>query len=532
MQTLTYNATTYFLPENMEEVKQLIREAKQKGQTIAVRGAGHSFPLSTSLEAAANCKQVMLTYLNKITHLDWEKGLVTVQAGCHLGYDSYDPAGVSTEQNSLLYQLDPVNEQGRRTTPPGWTLPDLGGIIHQTIGGFSATGSSGGSVKYAFEDAIVSVRILYHDGNDVVDKTFTRPSDNNPDDPFWGVAYAHLGLMGIMVEMTLQCEPAFNIAGNETVSSLEACAVDLFGNGNKNAKSFETFLRQTDYTRLLWWPQPGVNKAVLWQAGRQDAFTNWSAFQPKPYQEVPEIAGSSSPATAVTDVIFTLLNRIPDAIEKTLLHWFGKVPDERHRLEEELAGADDWLLKAILKVFAADGVQAFQDIGWRGVPMDNAMSDRLFPVWFTELWIPLDRARDVMNSMQQFYQDPLNAGMFCCEFYAGKKSPFWLSPAYGADVIRVDVFWFAKNAGDPTAYFQRFWQQLMPFGFRPHWGKYLPAAGSEQGVSYIKPLYPKWESFMQLREQLDPYGLFLSGYWREHLGIRPSAPPLPAKEGV
>jgi D-arabinono-1,4-lactone oxidase len=520
MQTLTYDNTTYFLPESIEEVKDLFRQAKAAGQTIVLRGAGHSFPMADQLAQDETYLHVMLTYLNKITQLDWSTGLVTVQAGCHLGLDPYDPAGVSTEQNSLLWQLDPVNEKGQRTTPPGWAVPDLGGIIHQTMGGFSGTSSSGGSVKYAFEDAIVSVRIIYHGDSDVEDKTFVRPADNNPDDPFWGVAYGHLGLMGIMVEMTLQCEPAFNITGNETVSETTNCAVDLFGAGTGQKPSLQTFLTQTDYTRLLWWPQPDIDKIVLWQAQKQDARPGWKTFVPKPYEEVPYINNSPTLATAVSDAIFTLLDRASHGISHLLEKWLGHTPSQRHEIEEAVAKADDWLLKQLLKVFAKEGnVQQFQDIWWHSLPMDNQMSDKMMAVWFTELWIPLDRTQEVMNHLKEFYKDPLNAGTFSCELYAAKKSLFWMNPAYGTDVIRIDVFWFAKNAGDPTGYFERYWKAFASFDFRCHWGKYLPYPSGEQGVGYLQKNYPMWEKFMGLRQQMDPHGLLLNRYWSEHLGI-------------
>src|SRR5438046_370619 len=144
MQINTYGSTIYYLPENYEDVKAILRTANTDGKVVVVRGAGHSFPFSPTTEADKHCIHVLRAYLNKITRFDTEKGTVTVQAGCHLGLDPIDPTKVSTEDNSLLFQLDPITLDGRRDTPPGWTIGDLGGIIHQTLGGFSATGSSGG----------------------------------------------------------------------------------------------------------------------------------------------------------------------------------------------------------------------------------------------------------------------------------------------------------------------------------------------------------------------------------------------------
>ncbi len=518
MQTFMINSTEYFLPESIEETKGLIEQAKSSGKTIVMRGAGHSFPMVPDQEKDETLMHVMLTYLNKITALDWSKGTVTVQAGCHLGLDPFDPTGVSTEDNSLLFQLDPLTPAGTRDTPPGWNIPDMGGIIHQTMGGFTATGSSGGSVKYAFDDAITAVRILFHDGNGVVDKTFQRPADTEADDPFWGIGYAHLGVMGIVVEFTLQCEPGFNIAGTETTTGTADCEIALFGDGSDGKPSLEQFFTNTDYTRFYWWPQPGADKIVLWKANRESA-ADWKTFVPKPYQEVPFIDGSPNISSAVSGEIFKFLNNGTNFAEKLWQRWFGRTPGQQHDIAEAFAKADDWFLKALLKVFAAPGVQTFKDISWKGIPMDNRISDKLFEVWFSELWIPLNRAQEVMISLQQFYTDPVNAGTFCIEIYSAKKSNFWLNASYGTDVIRLDIFWFAKNDANPHDFYQRFWTHFSPFEYRCHWGKYLPPADSPQGATYLQNRYPKFEQFNVLRKQMDPGNIFLNPYWKEHLGL-------------
>jgi hypothetical protein len=161
------------------------------------------------------------------------------------------------------------------------------------------------------------------------------------------------------------------------------------------------------------------------------------------------------------------------------------------------------------------------------------MSDKLFPVEFTELWIPFDerdtedkvarvlqRLNALFASMYPNNSGPGPAGAFCTELYAARKSKFWMSPAYNTDTFRVDVFWFGYNAGSPTdSYYPLFWEALQEFEFRCHWGKYLPAADSEQGVKYLKKNYPKWDQFMAFRQKLDPLQVFVSDYWREHLGI-------------
>jgi hypothetical protein len=94
-----------------------------------------------------------------------------------------------------------------------------------------------------------------------------------------------------------------------------------------------------------------------------------------------------------------------------------------------------------------------------------------------------------------------------------------MSPAYGTDVFRVDVFWFAKNDGSPSdEFYPRFWEALKPFGFRPHWGKILPPA-SAAWAAYYRANMPKLGAFLELRARLDPDRVFLTEYWRKNLGI-------------
>jgi len=164
--------------------------------------------------------------------------------------------------------------------------------------------------------------------------------------------------------------------------------------------------------------------------------------------------------------------------------------------------------------------QKFWDTWWDGLPMDNKVDDKLMPVDFTEIWIPLAKSKEVMAALRDFYKRKgfKATGSFSCEIYSAKKSDFWMSPSNGRDVIRVDIFWFGHNSGSPVEnYYPQFWNLLMKdknFSCRFHWGKYMPIA-----PEYLKSQYPNWNGFMALRERMDPHQIFVTEYWRERLGI-------------
>src|SRR5262249_51975862 len=126
------------------------------------------------------------------------------------------------------------------------------------------------------------------------------------------------------------------------------------------------------------------------------------------------------------------------------------------------------LIQHVLRPFVTDGTQTFQDTWMRGLPMDNQMDDELWPTTFTELWVPVERSAEVMRALSELYEGGGDAatayartGAFACELYGAGASPFWMSPSYGGDALRVDVFWFSLNAGDPAEiYYPQFWDRL------------------------------------------------------------------------
>ena len=153
------------------------------------------------------------------------------------------------------------------------------------------------------------------------------------------------------------------------------------------------------------------------------------------------------------------------------------------------------------------------------------MSDRLIPVKFTELWIPVDQSAAVMTALRGFYNERTkHTGAFSCEVYCAKKSNFWMSPSYLTDVIRIDVFWWGNNLGNPSDFYQPFWELLAPFNYRCHWGKYMPAANSSLGNAYMQKQYPKWDDFLALREQMDPHQVFVNDYWKTYFNIQSAVP--------
>lgn len=509
--TVQVQGATYYMPRTTDELSSLISDAVSNGKKISMRGSGHSFPMIPYLEARKNCMYIMMSYFNTVS-FDDSKMEVTVGGGCHLGLDPYDPtpdpAVRSTLENSLFYKI----------YMHGWAIPEMGGITHQTVGGFLSTGSSGGSLIYSFDEMLVSITLMTAEPTPTL-RTFSIGDANT--DNFYAAGIA-LGMFGVIVSATFTCVENFNIQGTEAVSTvadcLKNCNVDLFGSG---PQSLQNFFQHTEYTRLIWWPQEKVQKIVVWQA-RQIQLEK--GFTPKPYREVPHVLGSGVPAELLADAMYSGISEWPGWFE----HIFGNskiVKSASSFISKEFY---PHILPLLLHFFVTPdkkGPQQFHDYWWSGLCMDNQMSDKLMPVMFTELWIPVNQTQEVMNALLSFYgdqgQNHENTGFFCIEIYGAKASDFWMSPSYKTDVIRLDVFWFANSDKDPvTTLFQRYWDTFARFNFRCHWGKYLPkTVNGQSGSAYISSQYPNWSKWTALRSSFDPRNVFVNPYWTSQLGL-------------
>lgn len=616
-------ADGWYHPQNEGEIAALVALARSTKKHLRVRGAGHSTSgaiytpgFDGEGKPPGSAIDVILDRMRSVTiHADAanpRRAVVEVEAGCHLGKDPYDPTGTSTWANSLNVQLQRA----------GWALSDLGGITHQTVGGFLSTGSSGGSRQFSIYDTILRIRFV--DGAGVTHEVARDDVDPQKRDLFDAVTIS-MGLLGVITRVWLEVEPSFDIFGTQVTTATRDAPIDFFGEQPDKA-SYADFLAQAPYARLMWWPQHDFDRMVVWQATRQAPFPG---FEHKPYLELGRAAKVTSLAGSL---FFALIGNLEDlgSVRAKLSPWFAQLEDAlegdpdpnecvapsalgwdkrasvdqvlavlKSRVErglkksprvtvgtstgaasagggvvslfdpllgavknvsgtflpDKVAGAitalvkmmlDDaldsglaqiladvlerempYLIDEILDPFVELGTQTFWDSWMCGLPMDNQMDDQLWPTRFTELWIPVADAPLAMRALRTHYRaggDPVAAyaatGSFSLEMYAAKASRAWLSPSYGTDVVRLDVFWFGMNAGDPKRFYEPFWKALQPFAFRPHWGKILPGPHGTWRKAW-RDRFPRLSDFLKLRTTLDPDDVFLTPYWKENLVDEP-----------
>src|ERR1051325_10910824 len=305
-QPISKAADGFYHPKSEDDIIALVKKAYAENLQIRCRGAAHSLAWAIYTDPGAGFPEVpnkvseqeppngpnlnlMLDQMNHLTWIDESHGIVEAEAGIHLGWDFEDPTGVSTLNNSLLYQA----------FQKGWGLEDLGGIIHQTVGGFLSTGSSGGSLMYKLEDNLLAFRVVDGMGNvEWVEK------DKDPD--YFNAFGVSLGLLGIITKVRFKLSRNYFVYGQQltTPTARGACPIDLFGPGTSSKPSLKRYLEKTPYTRILWWPQKHVERAVIWQAVRGDALP---VFDCAPYEEFADTAFLTQLEEFGGALLFTLL---------------------------------------------------------------------------------------------------------------------------------------------------------------------------------------------------------------------------------
>lgn len=97
---------------------------------------------------------------------------------------------------------------------------------------------------------------------------------------------------------------------------------------------------------------------------------------------------------------------------------------------------------------------------------------------------------------------------FPIEFRYVKGDDIWLSPFYGRDSVSISIHQFYKQ--DYHAIFDLVEPILQKYQGRPHWGK----LHSMTALS-LRDLYPKWDDFMLIRQNIDPDQKWLNPHLKQ-----------------
>ncbi|QDZ14426.1 D-arabinono-1,4-lactone oxidase [Humibacter ginsenosidimutans] len=412
-------------PEGVAAVQRAVVSAAERGLHVKPVGAGHSF----SGIAVAPGVQFDLHALSGVIAVDEASGRVTLGAGTN------------------LYRLPEL------LRPYGLALENMGDIDRQTIAGATSTGTHGTGGRFGgLATQIVGATLVIGDGSLLhVDES------ENPE--LLPAVRLGLGALGVLVDLTIQCVPAFLLHAVESSEPLGA-VLDAYLERSANEDHFEFY----------WFPHT---------------------------------------ATAVTKAN----TRLPIDAERHPRPRFGSWVDDEliaNGLYRGICAAGTVLPGMIPAVnrFASRlmGNGEFTDVSPRVFVSDRDVRFREM-----EYALPREAVPGALREVDRLISARGWRISFPVEVRSAAADENWMSTAHGRDTGYVAVHRYYRE--DPTEYFAAVEAIMRGHDGRPHWGKMHTRTADD-----LRPAYPRFDDFVAVRDRLDPTGVFENRYLRTVLG--------------
>ncbi len=412
-------------PTSVDEVVAVVQRARELGLPVKAIGAGHSF---TAIAAAPGV-QLDPAGLDSLLEVDAARQRVTIGAGTN------------------LYQLPAL------LGPHGLAMENLGDIDRQTIAGATSTGTHGtGGAFRGLAAQLVAVTLVTAEGG-ILRVSGTENAELLP------AVRLGLGALGILVDVTVQCVPAFALHALERPESLEV-VLDGFQERVEGADHFEFYwfphtesvLTKTNTRLPADAPLAPLGAARTWF---DDAFMANGVFA--------ATCGTGRVLPAIVPAVNRLATRLTGNREFT----------------EDSAS-----------VFTTQRSVRFREM---------------------EYAIPREAVPDAVRGIRSLIDSRGWRISFPIEVRAAAADDLWLSTAQGraSGYIAVHRYW----REDHLEYFHAVEDLLRDYGGRPHWGKI-----HFQDAASLAGLYPRFSDFLAVRDRLDPDRVFANPYLERVLG--------------
>lgn len=427
----------FFEAETENEIIDIVKKASALKRKIRVAGSGHSFsPLVLSNDIIISLKkynQVISTIGN----------LVTVQSGITLK-ELYS----HLKQNKL-------------------SLPNYGVINKQTIAGALATGTHGSGIKYkSLSASIHSMLIIKADGTPLkIDKN-SKLKVGKEEISLWEAASISLGLLGIVSEITLECEPLFYLKSEEIVVSFE-----------EYVSKMDEWANEFDYFKAWWFPH--TDKVYVYKTKR----------------------------------ISNAEYELRDELEK-----YSKEQKKRDlEIDKELAPLFKQSLKEPLLIPEINGESLdyyFTNRIKYGASMDILVHEETVPMIVSEYGLSMknDHHKKALMEFKELIEKNHHLHFPVDLRFTAQENSF-LSPSYQEPVFYIGmcVREYARKEIPETM--QVFIDLMKKYNARPNWGKI-----SDFSKSDFEKHFPGMEKFNLVRKHLDPQNRFMNEKTEEWFG--------------
>jgi FAD-linked oxidoreductase len=376
--------------------------------------------------------------------------------GCMIRLDRYQQVlGVDLDERTITAQAGiTLLQLSDALAGHGLAMENMGDVGYQTISGAISTATHGTGERFRNIPSQVVGLSLVMADGQVV----RCSAEENAD--LFKPAQVSLGALGVISTVTLRCVPSFNLRSLQEPERVDAL-VERFDELSSNHDHFEFF----------WWPHTEWAQAI----------TNTRTQDPSAPAD-----RRSGPVAYVKDILIE--NRAFGMIQRAAqLHraWIPRLAGltARTMTRKEMTDRSD-------RVFTNERLIRFREMEY-AVPRADLLL--------------------AFNEIRRMIEEERLGISFPVEVRVGAADDIPLSPAYGRDTGYIAVHVFHKFEHEP--YFRNVEAIMKAHAGRPHWGKlhFQDAAG-------LRTLYPEWQTFIDVRDRLDPNRLFANAYLDKVLG--------------
>ena len=337
----------------------------------------------------------------------------------------------------------------------GLALPTLGDIAYQTISGAIAT-STHGTGRHLTGLAGQVKRLRLVDGTGLVRDLGPEHGD------LFQAARVNVGALGIVSEYTLGVVPAFRLRAQEGARKLD----DLLEN-------LDALVDGNDHFEFFWLPH------TPWALTKRNNRTD---------DPVP-----------------------PRTTADRARHWWSKTCIENVGFGAlcELGRRRPSLIPRLATALPSSGQSTYVNDSFR-----IYASKRIVKFLEMEYSIPREHCAEALGRIRSMIDSRGHLVSFPVEVRFTAADDITLSTAHGRESAYIAVHMYK---GTPWSVAERYFRDveeiLASYSGRPHWGKlHFRSAGD------LAPLYPKWDTFIDARNEFDPQRIFANDYTRQVFG--------------
>ncbi len=336
----------------------------------------------------------------------------------------------------------------------GVSLHNMGDIAEQTLAGATSTGTHGSGGHVAGLSGQLAGLELVTGTGQVI----TASETENPD--VFALARVGLGALGIITQLTFRVEPQFLLRAEERPMTWHELVEDHERLAAENHHTDIHWFPHTDHALLkannrLADPVESAEPVAAWKAWLDDEFLSNTVFG------MANKVINRYPGSATT--INGLASRALSA-----------------RTYSDLAH----------KVFVSPRTVRFKEM---------------------EYALPAEAGIEALREARRWIDaSGLSIG-FPIEVRTAPADDVALSTSYGRPTTY--LAFHVHHQADHARYFREIEAVMTAHGGRPHWGKM-----HTRDADYLRGVYPRFEEFLALRDQLDPDRVFANDYLRRVLG--------------